>query len=63
MKFDFHVQFRKTALFMKSVVNTGIKLYSKVPNRAKNVESCSVFKKRIKIFCTGKFLLYDKWVY
>lgn len=58
-KFDLHVQFWKTALFKKSVVNMGIKVYSKVLNTIKNLESFSVFKKRIKFFSTGTSLLYS----
>jgi hypothetical protein len=47
---DFHVQFCRTALLKKSVVNMGIELYSKVPNRIKNSESFLVFKKDLISF-------------
>jgi hypothetical protein len=57
---DFHVQFCKIALLKKSVVNMGIKLYSKVPNRIKKLGEFFSFQKRIQIFSTGTFLSYDK---
>jgi hypothetical protein len=47
---DFHVKFCRTTLLKKSVVNMGIELYSKVPNKLKNLASFSAFKKDLKSF-------------
>jgi hypothetical protein len=57
---DFHVQFCRTALLKKSVVNMGIELYSKVPYRIKKLWEFFGFQKRIEIFFTGTLLLYNK---
>ena len=47
---DFHVQFCRTTLFKKSVVNMGIELHSKLPDKIKNSVGFSVFKKDLKSF-------------
>jgi len=55
-KFDFHVQVCNKSIFKKSVIIMKIKLYNKVTNRIKKIESFS-FYSRIKIFSTGTFFL------
>ncbi|PNF20311.1 hypothetical protein B7P43_G13693 [Cryptotermes secundus] len=47
---DFHVQFCRTTLFKKSVVNMGIELHSKLPDKIKNSVGFSVFKRDLKSF-------------
>ena len=48
-KSDFYVQICNTSLFMKSVINMGIKLYNNVPNRIK-MDSFKVSKLELKYF-------------
>jgi hypothetical protein len=38
------------SLFKRSVINKGIELYSKVPNKIKNMESFPIFKRELKSF-------------
>jgi hypothetical protein len=66
---DFHVQSCRTTLFKKSVVNMGLKLYSKVPNRIKTSASFSAFKKDLKSFLLehsfytiNEFISFNNWV-
>jgi hypothetical protein len=47
---DYHVNFCRTTLFKRSVVNMGIKLYSKLPNKIKKIEGLLSFKKELKSF-------------
>jgi hypothetical protein len=47
---DLHVQYCRKDLFKKSVVNTGIKLYNKVPDNIKHLENCNRFKKELRSF-------------
>jgi hypothetical protein len=44
-KLDLHVQYCNTALLRKSVVNTGIKLYNKVPDHIKMRDNFGSFKR------------------
>jgi hypothetical protein len=51
-KLNFHVQFCKTVLLKKSVVNMGIKLYNKVPESIKkwiNLDSLQFIVKKFNI--------------
>jgi hypothetical protein len=47
---DYHIKFCRTTLFKKSVINMGIELYSKVPNKIKNTVDFLAFKKALKSF-------------
>jgi len=47
---DFQTQFCTTDIFKKSVINLGTKLYNKLPNYLKNLESLKPFKKQLKVF-------------
>jgi hypothetical protein len=47
---DYQVNFCRTTLFKRSVVNMGIELYSKVPNQIKDMEGFLTFKKELKSF-------------
>jgi hypothetical protein len=49
-KFDLHVHYCNTALFRKSVVNMGIKLYNKVPDHIKMRDTSGSFKRDLKSF-------------
>jgi hypothetical protein len=42
--------FCRTTLFKRSVVNMGIELYSKLPNKIKNMEGLLTLKKELKSF-------------
>jgi hypothetical protein len=42
--------FCRTTLFKRSVVNMGIELYSKLPNKIKNMGGLLTFKKELKSF-------------
>jgi len=39
-----------TALFNRSVMNMGIRLYNKLPSRIKQLDSFSDFKSKLKLF-------------
>jgi hypothetical protein len=47
---DCHVNFCRTTLLKRSVVNMGTELYSRVPNNIKNMEGFLIFKKEFKFF-------------
>jgi hypothetical protein len=47
---DYHVNYCRTSLLKRSVINSGIELYSKVPNKIKDMESFISFKKELKLF-------------
>jgi hypothetical protein len=49
-KCDFPVQSCNTSLFQKSVINMGIKLHNKVPNRITKLESFKVLQVELKSF-------------
>jgi hypothetical protein len=49
-KLDLRVQYCNTALFRKSVVNMGIKLYNKVPDHIKMRDNFGSFKRDLKSF-------------
>jgi uncharacterized protein YicC (UPF0701 family) len=49
-RFDFQHQFFRTDIFIKSVNNLGTKLYNKLPNYLKNLESLKHFKKQLRAF-------------
>ena len=52
-----------TVLFQKSVVNMGIKLYSKVPKSIKKSENFKLFKKELKsLLLTNSFYSVDKFL-
>jgi hypothetical protein len=47
---DFQTQFCRTDIFKKRVNNLETKLYNKLPNCIKNLESLNCFKKQLKAF-------------
>ena len=49
-KCDFHVPSCNTSLFKMSVMNMGIRLYSKMPTRIKQLDSFRCFKRKLKLF-------------
>jgi hypothetical protein len=49
-RLDFQTQFCRTDIFKKSVNNLGTKLYNKLTNYLKNLESLKHFKKQLKAF-------------
>jgi hypothetical protein len=60
---DYHVNYCRTSLFKRSVINRGIELYSKVPSKIKTVESFPIFKRELKSSFIKSCLLYNRWVY
>jgi hypothetical protein len=49
-KMDIHIQSYKTDLFKRSAVNMGSKLYNKLPDYIKKLESYKHFRKELKSF-------------
>jgi hypothetical protein len=47
-KLDLHVQFCRTTVFKDNVVNVGIKLYNKLPNKITKLEKLQEFKRKLK---------------
>jgi hypothetical protein len=47
-KQDLHIQQCNTALYQKSVINMGIKLYNKLPIQIKQLDTYKSFKKEVK---------------
>ena len=45
-----HIQQCNTALYQKSVINMGIKLYNKLPIQIKQLDTFKSFKKEVKTF-------------
>jgi hypothetical protein len=49
-RLDFQTQFCRTDIFKKNVNNLGTKLYNKLPNYIKNLESLNILKNNLKAF-------------
>ena len=49
-KYDLHIRHCNTVLYQKSVTNTGIKLYIKLPKKLKQTDNYKDFKKQVKNF-------------
>ena len=49
-KYDLHIRHCSTVLYQKSVRNTGIKLYNKLPKQLKQIDDYKDFKKQVKNF-------------
>jgi hypothetical protein len=49
-KYDLHTGHCSTVLYQKSVTNTGIKLYNKLPKQLKQIDDYKDFKKQVKNF-------------
>jgi hypothetical protein len=47
---DIHIQSYKTDLYKRSAVNMGSKLYNKLPDYIKKIESYKHFRKELKSF-------------
>jgi hypothetical protein len=59
----YHVNYCRTSLFKRSVINRGIELYSKVSNKIKNTESCPIFKRELKFFLLSHaFYIIDEFI-
>jgi hypothetical protein len=41
---------KKTEIYRKSVINTGTKVYNKLPGFLKEIEDNRVFRKKLKLF-------------
>jgi hypothetical protein len=48
-KYDLHTQFCNTALFQKSVLNTGVKLYTYLPSKIKKLDNFNHFRKEVEL--------------
>jgi hypothetical protein len=57
---DYLVNYCRTSLFKRSEINRGIELYSKVPNKIKNMESFIIFKRELKSIFIKSCLLYNR---
>jgi hypothetical protein len=49
-KLNFHVQYGRTNALKKGVMNIGIKLYSKLLNKIKEVEEMRYFKRQLRSY-------------
>jgi len=49
-KRDIHIHSYKTDLYKRSVINMGSKLYNKLPDYIKEIESYKTFRKQLKSF-------------
>jgi len=47
-KMDIHIQSHNTDLYKRSVINMGTKLYNKLPEYIKEIDSYKTFKKELK---------------
>jgi hypothetical protein len=47
---DVHIQSYKIELYKRSVINMGSKLYNKLPDYIKEIESYKTFRKQLKSF-------------
>jgi hypothetical protein len=54
-KSDLHTQFCRTTLFKNSSANVGIKLYNKLPNTIKRLDTIQEFNRRLKYFLLQHF--------
>jgi hypothetical protein len=61
-KYDLHTHFCNTALFHRSVLNTGIDLYKSLPLNIKKSDNFNCFKKEVKAALLNNFL-YDLGVF
>ena len=49
-KMDIHIKSHRTNLYKNSVINMGSKIYNKLPDHLKEIDSFKVFKKKLKVF-------------
>ena len=49
-KMDIHIQSYRTNLYKNSVINMGTKIYNKLPEYVKGIDSYKFFKKALKSF-------------
>jgi hypothetical protein len=63
-RLDFQTQFCRTGIIKKNVNNLGTKLYNKLPNYLKNLESLRVCKQQLKAFLLLQqtFYLVDEYL-
>jgi hypothetical protein len=62
-KLDLHVQFCRTYVLKKGVVNIVIKLYNKLPSQISEVEKMRTFKKELKSYLLQHtFYLVDEYM-
>jgi hypothetical protein len=59
-KRDMHIQSYKTDLYKRSVVNMGSKLYNKLPDHIKEIESYKNLQKKIEIIPSLACLLFSR---
>jgi hypothetical protein len=62
-RLDFQTQFCRTGIIQKSLNNLGTKLYNKLPNYLKNLESLKLCKQQLKAFLLHQtFYLVDEYL-
>jgi hypothetical protein len=62
-KRDLHTYFCNTALFQKSVLHTGIKLYKNLPLKTKTLDNGNCVKKEVKIvFLISSFYTIEEFL-
>jgi len=61
-KLDTHIQFRNTFLFRKSVTNTGIRLYSKMPDLIKKIGQDQIIYRRAEILSVNN-MYFIQWMH
>ena len=62
-QYDLHTRPCSTVLYQKSVTNTGLKLYNKLPKQLKQIDDYKDFKKRVKIFSYTMYCIQLKNYY
>jgi len=61
-KLDTHIQFHNTLLFRKSVMNTGIRLYSKMPDLIKKIGQDQTIYRRDEILSVNN-IYFIQWMH
>jgi len=60
---DLHIQFCRTSVFKKSIVNTGIKIYNKFPHQMRKHKKMQHFMMKLRSFSLQHtFYSIDKYV-
>lgn len=60
---DLHIQFCRTSVFKKSTVNTGIKIYNKLPSQMRKLKQKQHFMRELRSFSLQRtFYSIDKCV-
>jgi len=59
-KMDIHIQSYGTNLYKNSMINMGTKIYNKLPEYIKGIDSYKFFKKSLKLFLLCKTCYSDE---